>query len=1028
MSSFHFIACHVLILTLATVQTSTTNSTSITITKPGCPKQCGNVTVPYPFGIGSGCAFDSGFEVDCNISKKPLIGNNLTVYDISDAELRISNDFGWRCYGSNGAVIGEHMVYNTFLESSPYSFSALNRFMVVGCDDYGSMTGPDDFWYSCNASCVSSGDMTEGVCMGKGCCQKQIPKGLKYYTTTMSSTGNHTDVWSFNSCGYAFLGEADSFRFLGLPDLGDDLSVDYFFERLKATVPIVLDWAIGNLTCTQARKTEDYACTENSYCIDSDTGLGGYRCSCNTGYQGNPYLNQGCKDIDECADHPNNSLCEKICLNTPGSYNCSCPHGYTGDGKKDGHGCIAPYPNQFPWIKFSAGIGAVGFISLVVVTIWLCFRIRKRKLIEVREKFFQQNGGLLLKHRISTNDGGLKATKIFTAEELKKATDNYAHHKILGRGGNAIVYRGVLSDNRIVAIKKSRIVDESQIEQFTVVGCDDYASITGPNNFEYGCNVSCTSRGDVIEGECMGKGCCQKQIPKGLKYYNTTMSSTQNHTDVWSFNSCGYAFLGEADCFRFQGLPDLGDDLNVDYFYERIKASVPIVLDWAIGNIDECADHPNNNLCEKICLNTPGSYHCSCPHGYYGDGKKDGRGCIAPYNYEFPWFKFSAGIGAGGFISLVVGIVWFCFRIRKWKLIEVREKFFQQNGGLLLKHRISTNDSGFKATKVFTEEELKKATNNYANDRILGRGGHAIVYRGVLSENRIVAIKKSRIVDESQIEQFINEVLILTQINHRNVVRLFGCCLEDEVPLLVYEYVSEGTLYEHIHNQRGAAWLNWQNRLRISIETATALAYLHSFASMPIIHRDVKSANILLDNVYTAKVADFGASRLIPLDQTHVATSILGTSGYLDPEYFRTSQLTEKSDVYSFGKPIIRSRNDEQNNLADYFVWSVDNNCLFQILDRRVLREGNLEQLQQMAELVKNCLQLHGEDRPTMKEVTIELEGLRKVTGVSWSNQHGVGENDQDELSDLYTVPINSNGNPPNSDSARIMHGRYSPS
>lgn len=412
----------------------------------------------------------------------------------------------------------------------------------------------------------------------------------------------------------------------------------------------------------------------------------------------------------------------------------------------------------------------------------------------------------------------------------------------------------------------------SSLNRFTVVGCDDYASITGPNNFVYGCNVSCTSTRDVVAGECMGKGCCQTEIPKGLKSYNTTMSSKKNHTDV-------------------------------------------------------------------------------------------------------------------------------------------------------------------KATNIFTGKELKKATNNYANDRILGRGGHAIVYRGVLSDSRVVAIKKSRIVDESQIEQFINEVLILTQINHRNVVKLFGCCLEDEVPLLVYEYVSEGTLYEHIHNPRGGSWLNWQNRLRIAIETATALAYLHSFASMPIIHRDVKSANILLDNVYTAKVADFGASRLIPLDQTHVATLVLGTSGYLDPEYFRTSQLTEKSDVYSFGvvlaelltglKPIVRCRNDEQKNLADYFVWSVDNNRLFQIVDRGVLREGNLEQLQQMAELVKKCLELHGEDRPTMKEVTIELEGLRKVTGFSWSNQHGLKE---DELSDLFTVPISSNGNTPNSDSSHIMHPTYTPS
>ncbi|XP_059296931.1 wall-associated receptor kinase 5-like [Lycium ferocissimum] len=202
------------------------------------------------------------------------------------------------------------------------------------------------------------------------------------------------------------------------------------------------------------------------------------------------------------------------------------------------------------------------------------------------------------------------------------------------------------------------------------------------------------------------------------------------------------------------------------------------------------------------------------------------------------------------------------------------------------------------------------------------------------------------------------------------------------------------------------------------------LAYLHSFASMPIIPRDVKSANILLNSVYTVK-SFFGASRLIPLDQTHLATSVLGTSGYLDLEYFRTSQLIEKSDIYRFGvvlaelliglKPIVRARNEQDKNLADYFILSMNNNSLFNIIDRCVLRQGSVEQLQKMAELVKNCLQLHGEDRPTMKEVAIELEGLKKLTGISWSNhQHGQEENDQDELSDLYTFPINSYGNTPN--------------
>ncbi|KAL8197643.1 hypothetical protein R6Q57_024348 [Mikania cordata] len=213
-------------------------------------------------------------------------------------------------------------------------------------------------------------------------------------------------------------------------------------------------------------------------------------------------------------------------------------------------------------------------------------------------------------------------------------------------------------------------------------------------------------------------------------------------------------------------------------------------------------------------------------------------------------------------------------------------------------------------------------------------------------------------------------------------------------------------------------WLSWENRLRVAAEAAGALSYLHSAASTPVIHRDVKSANILLDDNYITKIADFGASRLISLDQTEVATLVKGTRGYLDPEYFQTSLLTEKSDVYSFGvvlaelltgeKPLSMEQTQEQKNLSTYFVTALKENRLFQILEARVVREGTLEQLQQVGELVKRCVNLTGDERPTMREVASE----RKFTQHPWVSRHVDEENTRllnkdNEETDLYVESIN---------------------
>ncbi|XP_021802309.1 wall-associated receptor kinase 2-like, partial [Prunus avium] len=482
--------------------------------------------------------------------------------------------------------------------------------------------------------------------------------------------------------------------------------------------------------------------------------------------------------------------------------------------------------------------------------------------------------------------------------------------------------------------------------KFVAVGCDTYALFKGygadEERFFTGCMSLCDSLDSAEKDSCSGIGCCQTSIPSGLKNQTLELSSYYNHTFIKGSNPCGYAFVVQEGQFNF----------SPETSFQQLKSNnmLPMILNWEIGNescraaqksvdypchnktkcvdrntnktsassgyfcqclpgyqgnpylpdgcqdIDECALNPN--LCNNgVCKNLAGNYSCSCNSGYKN---QDAITCIKSASAIS--LKITLGVCLSFLVLLVLVFSIYC-GVNRRKLKKQQEKFFKQIGGLLLRQQLTRYNRSIETASIFSKEELKKMTDNYDEKRKIGEGGYGLVYKGILPADKTeVAIKMSKVsapITDSL--EFANEVILLSQINHKNVVKLLGCCLETQTPILVYEFISNGSLYDHLHGKDRKEQLSLETRLKIASGTAEALSYLHHSISNPIIHRDVKSMNILLDKNYVAKVADFGASRLVLEDQNQLDTLVQGTIGYLDPEYLQSNILTDKSDVYSFG-------------------------------------------------------------------------------------------------------------------------------
>ncbi|XP_078440530.1 putative wall-associated receptor kinase-like 16 [Wolffia australiana] len=396
------------------------------------------------------------------------------------------------------------------------------------------------------------------------------------------------------------------------------------------------------------------------------------------------------------------------------------------------------------------------------------------------------------------------------------------------------------------------------------------------------------------------------------------------------------------------------------------KPTIPSNPPMEITKIDILQEIPCRGL--KISIRSSASSVHKIPSSVLPYEKKNALINNKPFS--------ASGASMLGFLLILSCAIFFLVRQRRKhvkqrkRAAELKAKLFKQNGGVALQELTSSTPGS--AFKIFSEAKLVRATMGFKETHILGRGSHGVVFKGELDSRLIVAIKKSRAMNERESKEFAREMAILSQMNHVNVVKILGCCLDVEIPMLVYESIPGETLLSFIYSS-GDDRSNRRGRYNEDLKRED--------------HKDVKTSNVLLDGILGAKISDYGVSTMVTADKAAVATVVQRTCGYLGPEYLQTFQFTEKSDAYSFGvvlvemitrrKPFQVEDEDDFKGLAASFVMWEKSGRLDEMLDHLLIRgTEKKKKIAEVAELACYCLNARGVERPSMKKVAVGLQTI----------------------------------------------------